>query len=55
MDPTSAREARLDEDEGADMVKPARPYLDVVAPVRQKMDLPLFACNVSRHRSRGGP
>jgi porphobilinogen synthase len=53
MDPGNAREAlreaRLDEDEGADMlmVKPALPYLDVLHAVRQITTLPLFAYNVS--------
>ena len=43
------REARLDEQEGADMlmVKPALAYLDVVAAVRQASTLPLAAYNVS--------
>jgi porphobilinogen synthase len=53
MDPGNAREAlreaRLDEDEGADMlmVKPALSYLDVIRAVRQESTLPLFAYNVS--------
>jgi porphobilinogen synthase len=53
MDPANAREAlreaRLDEEEGADMlmVKPALPYLDVVAKVRAASPLPLGAYNVS--------
>ena len=53
MDPGNAREAlreaRLDEDEGADMlmVKPALPYLDVLARVRAATTLPLGAYNVS--------
>jgi porphobilinogen synthase len=43
------REARLDEDEGADMlmVKPAGPYLDIIHRVRQATDLPLAAYQVS--------
>jgi porphobilinogen synthase len=43
------REARLDEEEGADMlmVKPALPYLDIVAKVRAHSPLPLGAYNVS--------
>lgn len=43
------REARLDIEEGADivMVKPALPYLDVIYRVRQMTDLPLAAYNVS--------
>jgi porphobilinogen synthase len=53
MDPANAREAlreaKLDEDEGADMlmVKPALAYLDVIRSVREKTTLPLFAYNVS--------
>jgi porphobilinogen synthase len=53
MDPGNAREAlreaRLDEDEGADMlmVKPALSYLDVIRSVREKTTLPVFAYNVS--------
>ncbi|MGA3123881.1 MAG: porphobilinogen synthase [Polyangiaceae bacterium] len=53
MDPANAREAlreaRLDEDEGADllMVKPALAYLDVIRAVRGATALPLFAYNVS--------
>jgi porphobilinogen synthase len=53
MDPANAREAlreaRLDVEEGADMlmVKPALSYLDVIHAVRQETTLPLFAYNVS--------
>jgi porphobilinogen synthase len=53
MDPGNAREAlreaKLDEDEGADMlmVKPALSYLDVIRAVREASALPLFAYNVS--------
>jgi porphobilinogen synthase len=53
MDPANAREAlrevSMDVEEGADiiMVKPAMPYLDVVAWVRQECDLPIAAYNVS--------
>jgi porphobilinogen synthase len=53
MDPANAREAlreaRLDEEEGADMlmVKPALSYLDVIHSVRKATTLPLFAYNVS--------
>ena len=53
MDPANGREAlrevELDLDEGADilMVKPALPYLDVLARVRDRLDLPLAAYNVS--------
>jgi porphobilinogen synthase len=43
------REIELDIEEGADMimVKPAMPYLDVIAAVRQRFDLPLAAYQVS--------
>jgi porphobilinogen synthase len=43
------REVRLDLDEGADavMVKPALPYLDVLAAVRAAVDVPVFAYQVS--------
>ena len=43
------REARLDVDEGADivMVKPALGYLDVVSAVRRAVDVPVAAYNVS--------
>jgi porphobilinogen synthase len=53
MDPANAREAireaELDIQEGADaiMVKPALPYLDVIAAVRQAVDVPLAAYQVS--------
>jgi porphobilinogen synthase len=53
MDPANRREARreldLDAAEGADvlMVKPALPYLDVVADARARLDLPLAAYQVS--------
>ncbi|MCC6524326.1 MAG: porphobilinogen synthase [Polyangiaceae bacterium] len=53
MDPANGREAlreaRLDEEEGADMlmVKPGLPYLDVVAAVRAQSTLPLGVYNVS--------
>ena len=53
MDPGNVREAlreaRLDEEEGADMlmVKPALAYLDVIRAVRESSTLPLFAYNVS--------
>lgn len=41
-------EALLDEDEGADilMVKPGTPYLDVLANLRQRTDLPLASYQV---------
>jgi porphobilinogen synthase len=43
------REIELDIEEGADMimVKPAMPYLDVIATARQRFDLPLAAYQVS--------
>jgi porphobilinogen synthase len=53
MDPANAREATrevaLDVEEGADvlMVKPALPYLDIVAKVRDQTDYPVAAYNVS--------
>jgi porphobilinogen synthase len=53
MDPANRREAlreaMLDVDEGADiiMVKPALPYLDIVREVRDAIDLPVAAYNVS--------
>jgi len=53
MDPLNAREALreslLDEAEGADflMVKPALPYLDIVARLRQQSLLPIAAYQVS--------
>jgi porphobilinogen synthase len=53
MDPANAREAlreaALDEEEGADllMVKPALPYLDVIARLRDATTLPIGAYNVS--------
>lgn len=53
MDPRNVlealRECELDVIEGADMimVKPALPYLDVIARVREEFDLPLAAYNVS--------
>ncbi|WP_440988407.1 porphobilinogen synthase [Haloarchaeobius baliensis] len=53
MDPANRREARrevqLDVEQGADvlMVKPALPYLDVVADVRREFDHPVAAYNVS--------
>jgi porphobilinogen synthase len=45
----SLREAALDIEEGADivMVKPAGMYLDVIAAVRQRFDVPLAAYQVS--------
>ncbi|NKE34614.1 porphobilinogen synthase [Natronococcus sp. JC468] len=53
MDPANAREAmrevRLDVEQGADvlMVKPALPYLDIVADLRREFDHPVAAYNVS--------
>ena len=43
------REIELDVEEGADMimVKPAMPYLDVIATARERFDLPLAAYQVS--------
>jgi porphobilinogen synthase len=43
------REIELDLEEGADMimVKPALPYLDVIAAARQRFDAPLAAYQVS--------
>jgi len=53
MDPANRREAlrevRLDLEEGADMVmvKPALPYLDVLREVRDTVEVPVAAYNVS--------
>jgi porphobilinogen synthase len=53
MDPANSdeavREAKLDAEEGADilMVKPALPYLDVIARVKDETGLPVAAYNVS--------
>lgn len=53
MDPRNVREAvkeaRLDEQEGADivMVKPGLPYLDVVRAVREQVSIPVSVYNVS--------
>ena len=53
MDPANLREAmreiEADIEEGADMimVKPAMPYLDVIAAARERFDLPLAAYQVS--------
>src|SRR5208283_1227595 len=53
MDPANAREAlreaALDVEEGADilMVKPALPYLDIVAQLAGEFDLPIAAYQVS--------
>jgi porphobilinogen synthase len=53
MDPANGREAmreiELDLQEGADMimVKPAMPYLDLIAKARQRFDVPIAAYQVS--------
>jgi porphobilinogen synthase len=53
MDPGNAREAMreiaLDLEEGADMimVKPAMPYLDLIAQARERFDVPIAAYQVS--------
>jgi len=53
MDPANGREAlrecALDVDEGADaiMIKPALPYLDVIAAARERFDHPIAAYSVS--------
>jgi porphobilinogen synthase len=53
LDPPNRREAlremRLDYEEGADvlMVKPALPYLDILADARREFDVPLAAYHVS--------
>ena len=53
MDPANAREAlkevALDLEEGADMVmvKPALPYLDIIRRVREQVNVPVAAYNVS--------
>jgi porphobilinogen synthase len=53
MDPANLREAmreiELDIEEGADMImiKPAMPYLDVIAAARERFDVPLAAYQVS--------
>ncbi len=53
MDPPNRREAlremRLDLEEGADMlmVKPALPYLDILADARRNFDVPIAAYHVS--------
>jgi porphobilinogen synthase len=53
MDPANAveaiREATMDIEEGADiiMVKPALAYLDVIKRIREEIDLPVAAYNVS--------
>jgi porphobilinogen synthase len=53
MDPANAREAIreavMDAEEGADiiMVKPALAYLDIICRLRDEIDLPIAAYNVS--------
>ncbi len=53
MDPANAleaiREVTMDVEEGADiiMVKPALAYLDIICRIREEIDLPLAAYNVS--------
>jgi porphobilinogen synthase len=53
MDPANSleavREVTMDVEEGADiiMVKPALPYLDIIHRVREEVDLPVAAYNVS--------
>lgn len=53
MDPANSeeaiREATMDVEEGADiiMVKPALPYLDIIYRVKEEIDLPIAAYNVS--------
>lgn len=53
MDPANSleaiREVTMDIEEGADiiMVKPALPYLDIIFRIREEIDLPLAAYNVS--------
>jgi len=53
MDPANAleaiREVTMDVEEGADiiMVKPALPYLDIICRIREEIDLPVAAYNVS--------
>ena len=53
MDPANGREAmrevQLDLEEGADMImiKPAGPYLDLIAKARERWDVPIAAYQVS--------
>ena len=53
MDPANAleaiREVTMDVEEGADiiMIKPALPYLDIICRIRDEIDLPMAAYNVS--------
>ncbi len=58
MDPANAdeavREAKLDLDEGADvlMVKPATPYLDVIRRIKDELEAPVAAYQVSGEYSQ---
>jgi len=53
MDPANSleaiREVTMDIEEGADiiMIKPALPYLDIICRIREEIDLPIAAYNVS--------
>ena len=49
MDPANVREAVADVEEGADLVivKPGLPYLDVIRAVRERVDVPVVAYQVS--------
>lgn len=53
MDPANGleaiREVTMDIEEGADiiMIKPALPYLDIICRIREEIDLPIAAYNVS--------
>ncbi|MCD4777780.1 MAG: porphobilinogen synthase [Desulfobacterales bacterium] len=53
MDPANSleaiREVTMDIEEGADiiMIKPALPYLDIICRIREEIDLPVAAYNVS--------
>jgi porphobilinogen synthase len=53
MDPANrieaVKEARMDVEEGADivMVKPALPYLDIIREVKDAVDVPVSAYNIS--------
>ncbi len=58
LNPANAREAfrelDLDEEEGADflMVKPAKPYLDVIRAAKERTSLPIAAFQVSGEYAR---
>ena len=49
MDPANRREATADVDQGADfmIVKPALAFMDIIRDVRERVDLPIVAYNVS--------